>query len=171
MASFPYPTRYQTRTLNRDFVIASVAWRSMQSEVMDCFTSFAMTKNGAMTNMEIVMPGSTRHPGVRHAEDKKWPSGQFGATQTPSDDTGALREVARVGQLFEVFRSRQHHRQPCRLKGTESGRGFAKVVLGRRFGTKNAFTPLHAVEVDFQNALLAEQSLQQQRQRKLLTFA
>ena len=24
-----------------------------------------------MTNMEIVMPGSTRHPGVRHAEDKK----------------------------------------------------------------------------------------------------
>ena len=71
MASFPYPTRYQTRTLNRDFVIASLAWRSMQSEVMHCFTSFAMTKNGAMTNMEIVMPGSTRHPGVRSGEDKK----------------------------------------------------------------------------------------------------
>jgi len=31
----------------------------------------AMTKNGAMTNMEIVMPGSTRHPGVRSGEDKK----------------------------------------------------------------------------------------------------
>jgi hypothetical protein len=24
-----------------------------------------------MTNMEIVMPGSTRHPGVRSGEDKK----------------------------------------------------------------------------------------------------
>jgi len=42
-ASPPYPARYRTRTLNRDFVIASEAWRSMTSGVMDCVTAFAMT--------------------------------------------------------------------------------------------------------------------------------
>ncbi|WP_296543208.1 hypothetical protein, partial [Rhodoferax sp.] len=42
-ASHPYPARYRTRTLNRDFVTASVARQSMQSGVMDCVTSFAMT--------------------------------------------------------------------------------------------------------------------------------
>jgi len=42
-ASPPYPARYRTRTLNKDFVIASEAWRSMTSGVMDCVTSFAMT--------------------------------------------------------------------------------------------------------------------------------
>ncbi len=43
IASPPYPARYRTRTLNKDAVTASVARQSMQLEVMDCFTLFAMT--------------------------------------------------------------------------------------------------------------------------------
>ena len=43
IASLPYPVRYRTRTLNKVPVTASVAWQSMQSGVMDCFTLFAMT--------------------------------------------------------------------------------------------------------------------------------
>jgi hypothetical protein len=43
IASTPYPARYRTWTMNREFVTASVAWQSMQLEFMDCFTAFAMT--------------------------------------------------------------------------------------------------------------------------------
>ena len=39
----PYPARHRTQTLNKEAVTASEAWQSMQSEVMDCFTLFAMT--------------------------------------------------------------------------------------------------------------------------------
>jgi len=41
--SGPYLARHRTRTLNKHLVTASVARQSMQSEAMDCFTSFAMT--------------------------------------------------------------------------------------------------------------------------------
>jgi hypothetical protein len=44
IASPPYPARYRTRTLNSDFVTASEARQSMQSDFMDCFTAFAMTE-------------------------------------------------------------------------------------------------------------------------------
>ncbi|MFZ2122993.1 MAG: hypothetical protein WAV14_06350, partial [Rhodoferax sp.] len=43
MKSPPNPARYRTRTLNKNFVTASVARQSMQSRDMDCFTAFAMT--------------------------------------------------------------------------------------------------------------------------------
>jgi hypothetical protein len=42
-ACLPYPAQYRARTLNRDFVTASEARQFMHSEVMDCFTLFAMT--------------------------------------------------------------------------------------------------------------------------------
>jgi hypothetical protein len=43
IAGPPYPARYRTQTLNEEAVTASEARQSMQSEVMDCFTAFAMT--------------------------------------------------------------------------------------------------------------------------------
>jgi hypothetical protein len=44
MSNPSYSVRYRIRVLNKDFVTASEARQSMQSEVMDCFTAFAMTR-------------------------------------------------------------------------------------------------------------------------------
>ena len=43
-------------------------------------------------------------------------------------------------------------------------------MLGRSFGAKNAFTPFNAVKVNFQNALLVQQTFQQQRQKQARPF-
>ena len=57
-ASSPNPAGCGTRTLNADFVTASAARQSMQSEGMDCFTSFAMTvMSFAMTEVRLAVTG------------------------------------------------------------------------------------------------------------------
>jgi len=60
IASQPYPARYRIRTLNRDVVTASVARQSMPSEVMDCFTAFAMTATFTMTGLFMERSAATR---------------------------------------------------------------------------------------------------------------
>jgi hypothetical protein len=76
IASQPYPARYRIRTLNRDVVTASVARQSMPSEVMDCFTAFAMTATFTMTGLfmesaarQSTNPGSPRRDAPRDDDD------------------------------------------------------------------------------------------------------
>ncbi len=58
MASPPHLASLRTRTLNADFVTASVARQSMRSEVMDRHAPLAMTKGGlAMTGRMLAMKG------------------------------------------------------------------------------------------------------------------
>ena len=61
--------------------------------------------------------------------------------------------------------------QPGGLVGAQTRCGLAKVVARRRLSTEHALAPLHAVEVDLQNPLFAEQGLQCQGQHHLLPLA
>ena len=67
--------------------------------------------------------------------------------------------------------SGQNCREPCRLLPVDiAGRGSV-VVTTRRLGTIDARTPLNHVEIDLQNAPLAEDKFGHRHQGELGTFA
>src|SRR3989344_4995736 len=79
--------------------------------------------------------------------------------------------IRRPRCLLKPLGCRQHYRQPRGFRGAQARGAFAEVVLRGRLGAEHALAPFHAVQINLQDALLAQQLLQQQREYKFLPLA
>ncbi len=68
-------------------------------------------------------------------------------------------------------RGGQHDGQPCGLRRAEAGGAGVKVGLRGGFGAVDAVAPFHAVEVNLQNAALAQNAFEHEGDDQLLAFA